>query len=212
MNRISLIKLTSNFKIRLRIIGVFLMIFGACSFLSGVILSSDKFDYKGEVPLSDVQDIIIDQDGFIYLSSQFYSKILCYNQLGEFVNSWNVKAGNGVFKMLKTKSQNIQVVTARGNKRLLFSRSGVLIHQEILPDYVYNITERAGETVNYNNYDFWIDNSTWNTKIIRSNELSPDKVIINQSILYFILKAPLPAILFIAIGVIVNISLMAVRE
>ncbi|NME71270.1 hypothetical protein [Flammeovirga aprica] len=196
----------SNFKISLRICGVLLMVFGAFSFFSGILFSSDKFSFNGEVPLSDVQDIIVDQDGFIYLGTQFYGMILCYNKEGEFINSWNVGANNAAFKMLISDDQKIHVVTISNNKRAIFSRTGTLLSQEVIP-YIYIDSERAGKSAFFMRNRFVINESIFNTKIIRISELNSDKVIINQNIFYLILKAPFPAILFVFIGVIINISL-----
>jgi hypothetical protein len=57
-------------------------------------------------------------------------RVQIYDASGHFVRGWSVDASGGSLKLWVTPADEIEVFTARGQKRLLYARSGVLVRAD----------------------------------------------------------------------------------
>jgi hypothetical protein len=55
------------------------------------------------------------------------SRIQVYDREGKFLRGWSVPASGGAFKLHVTKDDNLEVFTARGDRRLVFAADGTLL-------------------------------------------------------------------------------------
>ncbi|TRX65419.1 NHL repeat-containing protein [Flammeovirga kamogawensis] len=176
------------------------------TFISGILISNDILKFESQLPLSLVNGILVNQKGNIYVGSEFYGKIQSFDKNGRYICNWNVNSGGGVFKMQLMDNQNILVVTARGNKKLIYDGTGNLVSEEIKGNYYYNNVESNKKIYKVGEDEKYEVVGTFFPKIVKSSK-TKFQIIVAQSYLLNIIQAPFPSVIIIAIGVILSIAL-----
>ena len=113
-----------------------------------------------EMPLFDIEGIVVDHGENIYVATLAYGRIQVYNKSGQFKRSWHVEAGGGAFKMM-LQNKDIVVVTARGDKKITYDLHGNVISQTKRPQtysYYNKFPSSSFETENGDLYEVrgWI--------------------------------------------------------
>lgn len=57
------------------IISLLLILIGFTGFIGGALITGGIIDYDKEVPLGDIEGIVIDKEGYIYVGLGFYGKV-----------------------------------------------------------------------------------------------------------------------------------------
>ena len=113
--------------------GIVLSTFGMLTFLSGFFLTYFNVAFEKELPLNNLNGIVVDLEQNIHVGLGYYGRIQTYNKDGVFIKNWHVHAGAGDFKMALIGSEII-VFTARGNKKLVFNSKGDAISENTYND------------------------------------------------------------------------------
>lgn len=153
-----------------------------------------------EMPLFDIEGIVVDHRENIYVATAAYGRIQVYNNTGEFKTSWNVEAGGGVFRMM-LQNNDIVVVTARGDKKITYDLHGNVISQTKRPQtfsYYDKFPSSSFETENGDLYEVrgWIF-----SEITKNNQ-----TIIRQCIFLGLLK-PTISWLYCFVGILILIRM-----
>jgi hypothetical protein len=108
-----------------------LVLYGFGAFLAQGLAATRTFDAFGpgfEWPIGLV-GAVRDSHGRYVAAHKPTDRIQIYDADGRFVRGWSVDASAGAFKLRVTPDDRIEVVTARGQKRLSYSPDGELIQE-----------------------------------------------------------------------------------
>lgn len=100
---------------------------GIIGFVFGIFASSKESEYKDELPLGEIEGLVVDSSDNIYVGLGFYEKIQVYDKDGNFIRNWSIDCMNGSFSIRLTKEQNIEVLVSRSNKRIIFNGHGEIL-------------------------------------------------------------------------------------
>jgi len=122
-------------KVCVQIIAIFaclLTVCGIIGFVSGFLVSFGL--YKAipdsfEMPLGDLTGIAVDSEGNIYCGTPFYSRVQVYDIEGKFLYGKCFDSSGGAFKIKINENDQLEVMTYRGHKKLLFSKNGTLLNE-----------------------------------------------------------------------------------
>lgn len=134
-----------------------------------------------EYPIADIQGVVIDKNENIIIGDGFYQAILIYNKNGKFINSWRPDTRGGSFQLSLGTENSIVVLPARYNREIYYNLQGLKIN-------VKKDIDTLG--VKYASSYKVIDNLFF-PKIIKFSGHN-EQVIVEQSFLKNLLKAPLP--------------------
>lgn len=81
-----------------------------------------------ELPWSGPETIAGDGQR-IFIGLTAYSRVQAYSAEGHFLGGWGVQSGGGLFEAYCDAEGNLHVVTARGNRHLVYSAEGDLQEQ-----------------------------------------------------------------------------------
>jgi hypothetical protein len=109
-----------------------LLLLGSGAFFGGCVCSMfgpkyPLFASSVEFPLSDPQDVVADERGLIYVALGFYGRVQVYVATGTFLRGFFVNVDGGAFRLKIDKPDSVTVVSARGNKVLLYDSKGGLV-------------------------------------------------------------------------------------
>lgn len=174
---------------------------GFTGFLGGGLIAMGIIEYDKEVPLGDIQGIVADNKGHIYLGLGFYGKVQVYDNNGKFIKNWQVGASGGAFNIDLIEDQNILVSTARGNKQILYDQNGKVISKNSI-EGVYLETKRSWDSFTPSEGETYEVKGGMFPSIVRT---SPDnKVIVKQGLILQLMKGPFPAWLIGVLGMGLN--------
>ncbi|HKW00089.1 MAG TPA: hypothetical protein VJN96_09700 [Vicinamibacterales bacterium] len=80
-----------------------------------------------EWPVLRPETMAVDSEGRTIVGLASTGRVQVYDPQGRFVTGWFVEAGGGSFKLQVTSSDQIEVFTARGERRLVYDASGTLV-------------------------------------------------------------------------------------
>ena len=133
----------------LSIVGI--LCFLAPSLTQGILPSSFEW------PIGYASNVITTPAGLHIVPHDSSGRIQIYNSDWKFIRGWNVPASGGAFKLISfdPETQQLEVVTARGNHEYIYNMNGELWSEEIyLPD-TYDSFPNTGISVWVPTY-FWL--------------------------------------------------------
>ena len=169
---------------------------GIVGIVSGFLISSVP-QYKGELPLGDIQGFVVDSSGNIYVGTGFNTSIVAYDSAGGFLRSWRVESVGGAFRMGIDKDQHVQAFTVRNDRQLTYDHQGLLINQQEIPG-IYAKSPKYDRRFTRENGQVYEQRGLLRTRIVKSGRQA--ETIVSQNILLELLKGPRSALLF-AFGV-----------
>ena len=123
--------------------------------------------------------------------------IQAYDANGRFIKNWRVNAAGGTFHLQLTKDSMIYVETARGDNQLWYDRKGNTIAEQVRHTKYSEVDRPCSRYTTGDGVTYEVKGGLFP----RIEKSSPqEEVIVRQGILFHILKGPLPAWLFIALG------------
>ena len=117
-------------------LGVIMALVGAAGFLSGFVLASgmDQSALRTrEFPLGDVQGMVVDSQGRIFLGLAFYGRIQRYDPRGDFELGWAALSDGGPFTLALRGNDTILSEVGRRHAQLLFDADGHLMAERPSP-------------------------------------------------------------------------------
>lgn len=124
----------------LHAIGLLLVLYGAAGFFGSGFMAaggSGMVDESFEWPFGTVSGVLKAPDGTLYAPHQPTGRIQVYDAERRFLRGWSADASGGSFEARLLPDQRIEVVTARGDKRLVFDRTGHLLQEDELDRNAY---------------------------------------------------------------------------
>ena len=113
-------------------IGLLILLYGGAGFFGSGFMAgggSAMVDESFEWPFGTVSGVLKASDGTLYAPHESSGRIQAYDAGRRFLRGWSVDAGRGAFKARLHPGQRIEVVTSRGDKCLLFDRTGHLLRE-----------------------------------------------------------------------------------
>lgn len=191
-----------EYKKILNAVGWILALIGFIGFIGGAVISTF---YKYELPLGDVEGIVVSKDERMYLGLPFYRKIQSYDSQGKFLKNWNVDSFGGAFR-LDIKNDTIIVAIARGNYLIKYDLEGKKLSLKCIND-IYSKYENSNQfCYKLNHKTFKINKGLLFPSVVRHETGGQTQKIISIPIILKIFNAPLPAWLFLFLGIIVLFS------
>jgi hypothetical protein len=80
-----------------------------------------------------------DASGNSILGLASSGRVQVYDSRGRFLRGWFVEASGGVFKLQVTPSQQLEVFTARGQRRLVYSLQGAILEKGTFAPASYDV-------------------------------------------------------------------------
>ncbi|MEK6233842.1 MAG: hypothetical protein N2C14_03935, partial [Planctomycetales bacterium] len=149
-----------------------------------------------ELPLGQLSDVAVDEQGNVYCVLEFYSRIQVYDREGVFLTAWQIDSGRGGIRVHLNSDNLLQVATTRTGLLLTYDVRGQLISEQSTTDHY---TRFRG-----------LDSGARGTYYIRSPHLFPAVLrqepsgqwqrIIDVPWHKWILMAPFPGSLFWGLG------------
>lgn len=161
-------------------------------------ISTDFVAFNHEVPLGDIQGIVVDNSGNIYVGVGFYGKVQVYDSKGRFIRNWKAGASGGSFNIQLSFDQDIVVTTARGDKQILYDQSGKALSTKTI-DNIYSESRRTSDRfITKSGEEYRVSGGIF-PKITKNSPI--EKEIVKQGLILRILQGPLPVWLFAALGI-----------
>jgi hypothetical protein len=117
-------------------LGALMALVGGAGFFSGFIFSSgtDQHALRSfEFPLSDVQSMVVDSQGRIFVALAFYGRIQRYDSQGRFQRGWAAQSEGGPFALGLRGKDTIVTEVGRRQAQLLFDPDGRLLAERPNP-------------------------------------------------------------------------------
>jgi len=132
----------------LKMAGIFLLVIGVCSFINGLLSASGSTPWiteKTEIPLTTVGDYIMDNEGRLYCSLNFYCRIQQYDSSGNFLRGWFTDSGGGEICMKIDDKSQIIVANIKFHNIITFDSEGKIIKKEKLEGNEYEKWKKKDE-------------------------------------------------------------------
>ena len=200
-----------NEKIRyvIRIIATLFLVIGFIGFLTGPITAGFGFRFRNldsfELPLGDLRGIAVDSQGNIYCGLQFYSRIQVYNAEGKFLYGKFINSAGGAFRIRINEKDQLEVATAGNDKLYIFAKDGTLTDELSDVGHCFHIFGETGETRYHDkahNTTYLIKWSPPGSYVAKKDLVGEEETIIRTPFHKWLFMGPLPAWLFILIGVV----------
>lgn len=169
-----------------------LLFIGFVGFIGGALINSEIIEYKQELPLGDVNSIVVDDEGLIFIGLGFYGKVQVYDFNGEFVRNWNVDNNGGAFN-ITYENDAIYVKQIRNHGWDRYDEFGELTGGRDVLDGVFEV-ERTSSFKDKNNTLYELRGFMFN-QVYKDGEL-----LITQNLFLKIMTGPFPAWLFFVFG------------
>jgi hypothetical protein len=114
-------------------LAAFLTFYGFGSFLAQFLAGTGALAAIGvigpftEWPVGPVDHVVRDANGTLIVPLTPQGRVQIYDRSGRFVRGWFVEASRGDFRIKPTTDGHIEVHTARGHSRLVYSYEGALL-------------------------------------------------------------------------------------
>jgi hypothetical protein len=157
------------------------------------------------LPLGTAKGIVVDDEGRIYIGSQFYNRIQLYDVSGAYLNGWFIQGNSGPFRMRINAQDQIEVASRRTDKIFTFDDEGNLIKRvEALNPYdeFGNKNERIHIDERGDLYE--IRNGAILPAVTRNNI-----IVVRTPWYLWLTMAPFPAWLF---GILAALTTLALKE
>jgi hypothetical protein len=130
-----------------KLIGGVLLAIGAIGFFGMALSATGGLRWLPptfEWPVGDAKGIVDLPDGRHVVPLQPSNRIQLYSSDWKFLRGWWINASAGTFVIRLRNTNQIEVLTARGQRRLLFDLDGKLIEGREYRDEEYAAASRAG--------------------------------------------------------------------
>jgi hypothetical protein len=184
-----------------------LLLTGFISFLRILILPSanNQIIYK-EYPMGSVDSIDVDDNGNIYCANSYYGSVQVYDNNGIFIYTLRIDSDGGGFR-IKLMNNKLVVATVRNQKVYTFLLGKLIDEKKDKEKYFTFLNESKRQIIDGKGNKYKISNLQLILPQITIEKPDGEKVLIrNNSYFDWILMAPLPAILFITLGIIIILS------
>ena len=115
------------------VIGATLMIIGAVGFFGAGIAAFGGLNWlpaSFEWPAGYASGVVSSKEGFFVVPHAPSGRVQVYDQNWKFVRGWFVDAAGGVFKLVVSQTNQVEVITSRGQWRYVFDLKGTLLSKE----------------------------------------------------------------------------------
>ena len=211
-DNINLKNMKEKTKYVIRIVATLFLVIGCVGFFAGAITAVFGSGFRNlesfELPLGDLRGIAVDSEGNIYCGLQFYSRIQVYNSEGKFIYGKFVNSAGGAFRIRINQNDQLEVATARNDKLYIFAIDGTLVNELSDVGHYFHNFGKTGETRFHDksqNVTYFKRPSLLGPYIVKRVSSGEKKVIITMPFHKWLFKGPLPAWLFMLIGVVMSI-------
>jgi hypothetical protein len=132
-------------KRRIKILSISITVSGFLLCILLGLVAANIIPYTGEVPLMNMQGIVTDSVGNIYVHTGMYGKVSVYSSNGNFIRSWSA-ISNGIVVMEITDSDTI-IIHGKDNQVVQYNLSG-----KVLLDYIGNDDYLLQDHLQYGRY------------------------------------------------------------
>jgi hypothetical protein len=94
---------------------------------------------KNELPLSDINSIVVDNEQNVYIGIDGFEKVQIYDKNGNFVSNWDINAYGGSVCLELSVDTNIIVYAKRTDIKSVYNTNGNLITSENIRKIPYEI-------------------------------------------------------------------------
>lgn len=124
-----------------------------------------------EFPLSEVADVVADQNGKIIVVLSVYGRLQVYDVSGRFLYGRYVPVG-GAFRLFFDQQGRLNVVSARSNKILTYDAQGRIVKREkdLKGKIFQKQTERTLTFTDSKGNHYSVRHPHWNPEIIRKDK------------------------------------------
>jgi hypothetical protein len=167
------------------------------------------FGSETRFPLAWLEDIAIDSNGKIYTALTSYNRIQVYDNKGMFVRGWFVEADGGAF-YIWTEDDNIHMLAAPTKRHDIFGQTGKLINSELVTsveDRIEIYEREMSQNDDYMGNSYSIENGMWFPKIIRTDSVGNQSIVVTDPFYFRLLSRPYPALLLTAVGLFIATTL-----
>ena len=91
-------------------------------------------------PLGHPASVIADEKGQIYVGLGLYNRVQVYDRTGEFRFGFQVKGNSGAFQLRWDSDRQLNIVTARGDRLMVYDHSGSLLSSSKADKELYSAT------------------------------------------------------------------------
>jgi len=195
----------------IRIVAALFLAIGFIGFLAGAITGLG-FDFRNldsfELPLGDLKGIAVDSEGNIYCGLQFYSRVQVYDNEGKFIYGKFINSAGGAFRIRINEDDQLEVATARNDKLYLFEKNGTLVNELSDVGHYFHDFGKTGEARYHDkrqNTTYFRRASLLGSYIAKRDSSGEEKVLVRTPFHKWLFMGPLPAWLFIVVGVVMSI-------
>jgi hypothetical protein len=152
---------------------------------------------RARFPLGAPTGIAVDSRGYVVCGSGFYGRVQVYDSGGKFLTGWYVDSSGGDFRLWLTEDETLCVASIRGNVREVFRLNGErLSHasEEAVAGQFDQVSPYS--TTGLDGRKYIIRESFGPTRVFQL----PDRVIVRDSWLLWIVRGPFPAFLIAVVG------------
>jgi hypothetical protein len=165
-------------------------------------------------PLSNPEDVIADEQGRIYVTLGFYSRVQVYDHNGRFLHGFFTDTGGGSFRLQIDSDGLLNVVTARGDRLHVYDECGNLCSSKRIEGDTYTQLSRAhsGGFVDNAGNRYGVKNRLLNPQILRLDRHRNVTLRIRTPIVLWPLIGPIPCWLVVLIIALVGAVLRYWKE
>lgn len=113
-----------------RLIAALVVLIGAAGFLMPFWIGSVPGIYNVELPLSDISDVAISNEGDLFFANTHQGRIQIYSRSGEFIRGIDVKSAGGLF-CIDLHESELKVSVARRDAADILDLSGKIVRTDI---------------------------------------------------------------------------------
>ncbi len=117
---------------RLRWLSIALVLYGGVAFFGQALAALGGLSFLSastEWPVGWAEGVVTDTEGRSIVPHPSSGRVQVYDADGRFLRGWFVPASGGDFKVDVTGQNQVEVFTARGRERLLYTIDGDLLHR-----------------------------------------------------------------------------------
>ena len=114
----------------LRVLGSLLILYGVVGFFGAALSATGALSNLApgfEFPMGVVTEAVTASNGDVYCPSNPFGRIQVYNKDLRYLRGWFVEAFGGSFRIRLTTDNNVEVVTARQQRRYIYDSHGILL-------------------------------------------------------------------------------------
>ncbi len=202
-------------KFLLRYLGLIIALFsiglGLVSFSFGILCSSGILQIGSfEFPLGDPSSIIVNRNGEMFCSLQFYQRIQVYDKYGKFLRSWQISDAN--YFILGITENNEIIVQTNSEEQYIFNSMGKLQSQALLEERNPEIIYAGNSCFDSEGNLYEICNHLIYPHITKLTPKDEKTIFVQMSLYYLLITGPILPWIEILFGFIILAILQIINE